>query len=163
MNCFLKQPSCTLGTGSATTRAYFSHQNLDQKHGRLVHISKFVQTHNLRFLFDISVVITQLNIFLTSHISLITIIISPPLFRWTKWKLLDGDHNPRLASKSINSKVWLNWTTNNFQRKYTKAQLNTLHNLWVRAVFMTLVNISLSYQTIINIWIHFGLSTQLQT
>ena len=39
----------------------FSHQNLDQKNCRLVHISKFVQTHNLKFLFDISVVITQLS------------------------------------------------------------------------------------------------------
>ena len=31
-----------------------------------------------------------------------------------------------------------------------EAQLDTLQNLWVRAVFMTLVNISLSYQKMIN-------------
>ena len=39
----------------------------------------------------------------------------------------------------------------------TEAQLDTLQNLWVRADFMTLVNISLSYQKIINIQYTFAL------
>ena len=35
--------------------------------------------------------------------------------------------------------------------KVLEVQLDTLQNLWMRAVFMTLVNISLSYQKMINI------------
>ena len=38
-----------------------------------------------------------------------------------------------------------------------EAQLDTLQNLWVRAVFMTLVIISLSYQKMINIPYTFAL------
>ena len=59
------------------------------------------------------------NIFFTSHISLITIIITSPLFGSTKWKLLnscilDGDHNPRLACKS-NSKA-TSWFLKRYHR-----------------------------------------------
>ena len=56
-----------------------------------------------------------------------------------------------VATLSIKANVSLIQIYRSRNTCLAEMQLDTLQNLWVRAVFITLVNISLSYQKIINI------------